>query len=149
MYLSRDLDSLKHNPATFMSCLSSLLRWDDMPHKGELWQAVITAWVWFGFWDSHMNLCSTCDICAKSEEPVSRELATSSLRSLQPTIPRSYQQPHTLLLRWLAAPLTPSQDEWRSRGHLPCDQPQRSCYLRLQSRAACVLQSSAGPRHAE
>lgn len=92
-------------------------------------------------------------ICTKSKQPVSCERATSLLRSfdrpLRFPILQSYQQPYIPLLRWLAAPLALSQDEWRSGGHLPCDQPERSGYLRLQSRATCVLQSSTGPRHAE
>lgn len=69
-------------------------------------------------------------------------------RDPPPPLPRSYSSDAALLC-CLAARRALNQDEWHPGGHLPCNQPQRSSHLRLQGGAACVLQGSTRPRHAQ
>lgn len=130
------------------------VRWDSSQDNN--WQAVITTLLWFTPLGLCKNPCFLWHLhqTKRVRSPVSVPslcwtLAANHLIFSFPSW-SYYQQFHiTLLCYLLAAPLVLSHDEWSSGGNLPCDQPERSGYLCLQSWAACVLQSSVGPRHAE
>lgn len=61
------------------------MRWYSSWGRGR-GVALTGSWVWFGSLGLNRNLCSFCDICTKSKEPVSCECATPLLRPFNPPL---------------------------------------------------------------